>query len=479
MRVCIDAGHGGTDPGAVADGRQEKESNLRVALKVEALLRRQGIDVLMTRREDRAVSLPERCRMANEWGADVFVSLHADAAGVPTVRGHHAIRSIHARPGEGGDRLGRLIVDEFARATGRQPLSRGDRGVWSRALEADPSRDYYAVIRGTRMPAVIFERGFVTNPDDQRLLYDDDDLARQAEGIAKGICAYFGLNDSTRRVNIAYAQAEDIDVTVPPAWARLSEIYAIIAPQPARISNANLFAPTKVLGLVVSGGKVRMTDPWACWRWPVLAVYADGRARVLPEGWRSSDIPGIRCAVAGAPLLVRGGQVKDVWAAMRDAGIDASIRPDDRVPRTAVGVTADGLVVHAISEAATLAEMARALLDAGAVDALALDGGGSTGLIEGGRLVMGHDDRRLPCALVLRRVVERNKERMDTTTAPVSVSASTVVAPVTVVVWRSGSRTTVAGEVRSGMTWAPIRPVAEALGARVEWDEASKTVMVR
>jgi len=176
------------------NGRPEKETNLRVALFVEQDLKRRGIEVLMTRRDDRDVGLSERCQMANRWGADIFVSLHADAAGGPSAKGHHAIHSIHSQPGKGGNKLARLIVDQVTLATGQQPLPRGDGGVWTRESKNHPGVDYYAVIRETDMSAVILERGFLTNPEDASLLFDDSFLRKQAQGIARAILMYFGLN---------------------------------------------------------------------------------------------------------------------------------------------------------------------------------------------------------------------------------------------------------------------------------------------
>lgn len=193
IKVCIDPGHGGADPGAIAvTGKFEKESNLRVVLMLETLLTANGVQVLMTRKDDTELGLTERCNMANTWGADIFISLHADASGA-TAHGHHAIYSIHATPGQGGHKLASLLVNEVTKATGRQPLPRGNGGVWTKESESKPGKDYYAVIRQTDMPAVILERGFVTNVDDCKLLFDDASLKLQAIGIANAVMAYFGL----------------------------------------------------------------------------------------------------------------------------------------------------------------------------------------------------------------------------------------------------------------------------------------------
>lgn len=192
-KVCIDPGHGGSDPGALtASGGKEKETNLKVALMVAEELAGSGVEVMFTRKDDRDVSLAERCQMANRWGADIFISLHADAAG-SSAHGHHAIYSIHSQPGQSGNKLARLLVDQLALTTGRQPLPRGDNGVWSRPGEKNPNTDYYAVIRETNMAAVIVERGFLTNPEDAALLFNDGFLRLQARGISRSIMLYFGI----------------------------------------------------------------------------------------------------------------------------------------------------------------------------------------------------------------------------------------------------------------------------------------------
>jgi N-acetylmuramoyl-L-alanine amidase len=194
VKLCIDPGHGGTDSGALTSGGwMEKETNLRVSLMVAEELVGSGIEVMLIRRDDHDVGLTERCQMANNWGADIFISLHADAAG-QSAHGHHAIYSIHSQPGQGGNKLARFLVDQLTLTTGRQPLPRGDNGVWTRASEKNPDTDYYAVIRQTNMPGVIVERGFLTNPEDAELLFDDSFLRLQARGISRAIKLYFGIN---------------------------------------------------------------------------------------------------------------------------------------------------------------------------------------------------------------------------------------------------------------------------------------------
>ena len=79
-KVFIDAGHGGTDPGSLGCGYRESDINLQVAKKVESKLKSKGIDVKMSRSSDIYYSLSERSEMANNYGADLFVSIHQNSA---------------------------------------------------------------------------------------------------------------------------------------------------------------------------------------------------------------------------------------------------------------------------------------------------------------------------------------------------------------------------------------------------------------
>ena len=87
MRIFLDPGHGGKDPGATGNGLQEKDLTLAIALQVGKLLSAQGADVLYSRTGDVFVDLPERAAMANRLGAHVFVSIHINSATNTAARG--------------------------------------------------------------------------------------------------------------------------------------------------------------------------------------------------------------------------------------------------------------------------------------------------------------------------------------------------------------------------------------------------------
>lgn len=174
MRVCIDAGHGGRDSGAVGTTPfvlEEKAVNLAIALHLEQELRAMGHEVVMTRRRDWYVSLEARADFANRLGADFFVSIHANASYDPATQG---MEVFHFPGGTISNRYARSILNSML----RQFPDHLNRGV----KEAN-----FAVLRLTDMPAVLVECEFVTNPQQLRFLASADKQAALARAIATGI----------------------------------------------------------------------------------------------------------------------------------------------------------------------------------------------------------------------------------------------------------------------------------------------------
>lgn len=171
----IDPGHGGSDPGAVGqNGLREKDVNLSVARMLKTFLEEAGYEVRLTRNGDEYVSLLDRCRKANNWGSDLFISVHCNAASNPKALG---IETYHFPKSTDGKRLAKEIQASLITTTARK-----DRGI----KEAQ-----YQVLKGTAMPAVLVELGFVSNEEEENLLRD---LAFQdicARAIAHGIKEYF------------------------------------------------------------------------------------------------------------------------------------------------------------------------------------------------------------------------------------------------------------------------------------------------
>ncbi len=168
-KVVIDAGHGGADPGAVYEGRQEKDDVLALALAVGELLEQNGIDVVYTRTEDVYDTPFEKAMIANNSGADYFVSLHRNA--VPTANTATGIETLVFRDGGVAGDIARSINSEL------ENLGFNNRGV----IE----RPNLVVLKRTRMPAVLVEAGFINNEADNAKF--DEEFDGIAAAIANGI----------------------------------------------------------------------------------------------------------------------------------------------------------------------------------------------------------------------------------------------------------------------------------------------------
>ena len=165
----IDAGHGGEDPGAVFEGRREKDDALRLALAVGEILEDNGVDVMYTRVTDVYDTPQEKAEIANRSEADYLVSIHRNAMPVPgTASG---IMSLVYENGGTVGRLGANINRELAQ-TGFADLGMVE-------------RPGLIILRRSGMPAVLVEAGFIDNPEDNALF--DRQFQEMAEAIASGI----------------------------------------------------------------------------------------------------------------------------------------------------------------------------------------------------------------------------------------------------------------------------------------------------
>lgn len=182
--VCIDPGHGGTDPGAVAGGVRESDVALAHALAIGAALEAAGLAVLYTRTTDRTLELAARARAANDAGAARFVSIHCNAS-VST--DPHGVQVFHAARSERGEALARAIYDRVTAAIGTTRWS----GVHPDESPACGGRRLY-VLRATSMPAVLLELGFLTHAGERLLLLRPAYRELLARAIADGIADWAG-----------------------------------------------------------------------------------------------------------------------------------------------------------------------------------------------------------------------------------------------------------------------------------------------
>lgn len=181
LKVAIDAGHGGKDPGAVNQGKdaawagddiQEKEGTLAIAQAVQVGMEMLGWETLMTRADDTYVGLTKRAEMANEWGADVFISIHLNAADSEQAGGIETLRypTTNAVTIALAANLQKEMVAE---------LGLRDRGV--------KERNDLTVLKKTKMPAALCELGFISNKAVTEGLYDKDFIAKAAKAIIIGV----------------------------------------------------------------------------------------------------------------------------------------------------------------------------------------------------------------------------------------------------------------------------------------------------
>lgn len=181
VTVVIDAGHGGKDPGAAGtDGSREKSLNLNVALKVEKLLKSMGINTIMTRSDDNFIELNERANIANGNYADFFLSVHFNSFNKTT----NGIETLYYpnTPNEDYTLNNKTVADifhsELLRAT----------GLASRGITARPN---LVVLNKTKMPAILAELGFISNPTEMAKISTEKFKEDAARGLVVSILKYF------------------------------------------------------------------------------------------------------------------------------------------------------------------------------------------------------------------------------------------------------------------------------------------------
>ena len=226
--IAVDAGHGGHDPGASGRlGLKEKTVNLDIARRLAELLKRDGFQVLLTRSDDRFIPLYGRTAIANRAGADLFLSIHANASRSRSADGFEAYylseaTDDHARALEAAENaalpeevggavpshsqaiLWDLLYTEHRAESSELAahICRGMTGCSLGSKSRGTKSARFAVLRGARMPAVLVEVGFITHPGEEAHLRTPDYRQRVAEGIRRGVLAF--RDDMERK--FAYAR---------------------------------------------------------------------------------------------------------------------------------------------------------------------------------------------------------------------------------------------------------------------------------
>lgn len=168
-KIVIDAGHGGKNPGAVYQGRRESDDALRLAMAVGNIMEENGYDVIYTRTTDATQSVGQKAAIANEEGADLFLSIHRNAADYPGQ--YDGIQTL-------------LYDDSGLKKKIAERINANLEALGFRNIGVD-IRPNLVVLNSTRMPALLVEAGFIDSDKDNQLF--DSRFQALAQAIAEGI----------------------------------------------------------------------------------------------------------------------------------------------------------------------------------------------------------------------------------------------------------------------------------------------------
>ena len=180
MKLYLDPGHGGQDPGAQGHGMDEKDLTLAIAFKIRSILQNdyENINVKMSRSSDTTKSLGERSSEANAWGADFFLAIHINS-GPSSAQGYEDYIYNGLSNSSKTAQYQDIIHAEVKKVNQLQ-----DRGQ---------KQANFHVLRETNMPALLTENGFISNDHDAALMKQSSWIQKVAQGHAYGIAKAFGL----------------------------------------------------------------------------------------------------------------------------------------------------------------------------------------------------------------------------------------------------------------------------------------------
>lgn len=214
MKIYLDPGHGGSDPGATGNGLSEKNVTLAIALKINDILLQEysNAETRLSRTADKTVSLQERTDDANSWGADLFVSIHINAFD-GTAYGYEDYIYSGLSDESATALYQRIIHEEVIKQNGLR-----DRGM---------KKANFHVLRETVMHAILTENGFIDHPDDAAKMKSAAWIEQTARGHVNGIAKCLGLEKNSAtlyKVAIdggqigAYQQKDDVLKVISSNW---------------------------------------------------------------------------------------------------------------------------------------------------------------------------------------------------------------------------------------------------------------------
>jgi N-acetylmuramoyl-L-alanine amidase len=223
--VIIDPGHGGHDSGALGPtGKKEKDVSLAISRKLASRLRAEGLEVLLTRERDTFVRLEDRAQFANDQRGDLFISVHCNSATSRKLRGvetyslniasdRYSIR-LAARENASSEKsisdLQFILADLATKANTEESTHLATR-VQKALVESLAAKDaglrdlghkqaLFYVLLGAKMPAILVETSFISNPEDERRLGSSKYQDQVAAAIADGVRAFLDNRDRVAQV---------------------------------------------------------------------------------------------------------------------------------------------------------------------------------------------------------------------------------------------------------------------------------------
>ena len=292
--IVIDAGHGGSDWGATRDGRMEKAEVLGLAMAVGRILEARGNNVIYTRQSDIFLTPGARATLANNQGADLFVSFHRDAFTNPSANGSSVL--VHTNTSAANRACATQMAGRIATAG-----NFANRGV--------VNRNDLTVLNATNMPAILLEVGFLSNPQDNQRF--DTRTSQIVNAIADGVSACLGQGTVTP--------------PTPPQPPTSTNFTGMVTTTSGNLnvrSAPNTGAP--VIGSLPNGSTVTILGEQNGW----YRINFQGR-----DGWVSSQF--VRLNVPGT-VTTAGGNLNMRSSANATAPIIATIPNGTQIPITGI-----------------------------------------------------------------------------------------------------------------------------------------------
>ncbi|HAY22482.1 MAG TPA: hypothetical protein DCY27_10030 [Desulfobacterales bacterium] len=395
----IEAGHGGSDPGAV-DGlsddpiyTEEKAMVLLYMKDFAVALETLGAKVVRIRLTDADLELADRTDIANRYpDAAVIISWHANSAEDKTVTGEETL--IYSNESQ-AKKLAEAIRSEVQKAGvalhGGGIVERP--GLW--------------VLRKTKMPAVIIEIGFISNPAEEKKLHDPAYRRKLIDAVVKATVTVYGQAQApppyykTRYAgsDVHVVQVQDPVIYIAqmePGTAKVSDM-ANWNKAKVAINGGYFYAGDGVVAVtpvIQNHISVGLQETQTCPR--AAFCFADDGRMEIRQATSADELSGYKHALGGGPMLVQGGVVR-----VANEGFLPDIT-QGRAPRTAVGLVDERTVLFVVAEGRsledaglTLEQMAAFMVSRGCRSAMNLDGGGSSAMwVEGRGIINQMSDGR-------------------------------------------------------------------------------------